>query len=103
MTLISYKDRRKAPRAYRPAKTFTLSHSPNGACLAKLVALHRGRDNLHRICARKLIPVPAPTAINKSRSISLLDSVGRDVTIVVYRIKQSDVVTINMRKLRDIV
>jgi hypothetical protein len=85
-----------------PARPFTLSHSSDDAYYADLVASRCRGDNLPSIYARKQYPRATSNRNETIGSTGLYDSIDRGALITVDRVKQSDGVTLSMRKLRDI-
>lgn len=85
-----------------PARQFTLSQSSDDAYYADLVASRCRGDNLPNIYARKQYPRATSNRNEPIGSTGLYDSIDRDALITVDRVKQSDGVTLSMRKLRDI-
>jgi hypothetical protein len=85
-----------------PARPLTLSLSSQDAYYTDLVASRCRGDNLPSIYARKHYPRAAPHRNEPVGSTVLYDSIDRDEVITVDRVKQSDGVTLSMRKLRDI-
>lgn len=85
-----------------PARPLTLPLSTQDTFYTDLVASRCRGDNLPSIYARKHYPRATSSRDEPIGSTVLYDSIDRDDMITVDRVKQSDGVTLSMRKLRDI-